>query len=88
MFSDPNFSALAIIAVLGAVVGLAGGVFAGAKQLIGTMLMGVIGAVSAAAIARIAGAPPFYSAGNDFSYVYGAAGGLLLAYVVGRSDRR
>jgi len=87
MFNDPAVSALAIIAVVGVVTGLVGGVLAGAKQLFGTMLMGAIGAVSLAAIARAGGAPPFVSAG-DFSYVYGAIGGLVLSYVVGRSDRR
>lgn len=88
MFNDPSFSALAVIGVVGAVSGLVGGVLAGAKHLVGTTLMGVIGGISAAAIARIAGAPPIYSTGESFSYVYGAAGGLLLSYVVGRSDRR
>lgn len=87
MFSDPAFSALAVIGVVGAVSGLLGGVFSGARQLIGTILMGVIGAVAASAIARIAGAPPLYGVGDGFSYVYGVAGGLLLSYVVGRNDR-
>ncbi|MGH8910876.1 MAG: hypothetical protein ACRDVD_00060 [Acidimicrobiia bacterium] len=88
MFNDPAVSALAIIAVVGVVTGLVGGVLAGAKKLLGTMLMGAIGAVSLAAIARAGGAPPIVSAGQDFSYVYGAIGGLVLSYVVGRSDRR
>lgn len=88
MFNDPAFSALAIIGVVGLVVGLVGGVVAGAKQLVGTMLMGVVGAIALAAVARAAGAPPVYSAGQNFSYLYGAVGGLILSYVVGRSDRR
>ncbi len=88
MFGNASFTALAVIGVVGGVAGLMGGVLAGAKRLLGTLLMGVIGAISAAAIARIAGAPPVYAIGDGFSYVYGAAGGLLLSYVVGRSDRR
>ena len=87
MFNDPAFSALAVIGVVGAVSGLLGGVFAGARRLLGTILMGVIGAIAASAIARIAGAPPLYAVGDGFSYVYGVAGGLLLSYVVGRNDR-
>lgn len=87
MLDDPAFSALAVIGVVGAVGGLLGGIFAGARRLLGTILMGVIGAVAAAAIARIAGAPPVYGVGDDFSYVYGVAGALLLSYVVGRNDR-
>lgn len=88
MFGNASYTALAVIGVVGGVAGLMGGVLAGAKRLFGTLLMGVIGAISAAAIARIAGAPPVYAIGDGFSYVYGAAGGLLLSYVVGRSDRR
>lgn len=87
MLDDPAVSALAIIAVVGLVTGLVGGVLAGAKRLVGAMLMGAVGAVSLAAIARAGGAPPLYSAGQDFSYLYGAIGGLVLSFVVGRSDR-
>lgn len=87
MLNDPAFSSLAVIGVVGALTGLLGGVGAGARRLVGTILMGIIGAIAAAAIARIAGAPPIYSVGDGFSYVYGAAGGLLLSYVVGRNDR-
>lgn len=87
MLSDPAFSALAVIGVVGAASGLLGGVAAGARRLVGTILMGVIGAIAAAAIARIAGAPPVYAVGDGFSYLYGVAGGLLLSYVVGRNDR-
>ena len=88
MLADPAFSALAVIGVVGAVAGLVGGVLAGAKNLVGTILIGVIGALTAAAVARVGGAAPLYSAGEGFSYVYGALGGLLFSYVVGRNDRR
>lgn len=87
MFNDPNVSALLIIGVVGLVIGLVGGVLAGARRLVGAMLMGAIGAVALAAIARAGGVAPIYSAGEDFSYVYGAIGALVLSYVVGRSDR-
>lgn len=87
MFTNPAFAGLAVIGVVGAVAGLIGGFAAGARSLIGTTLMGVIGAIAAAAIARMAGAPPIYGVGLGFSYVYGAGGGLLLSYVVGRNDR-
>ena len=88
MFNDPAVSALALIAVVGLAVGLVGGVLAGAKRLLGAMLMGAIGAVALAAMANAGGAPPIYTAGQGFSYVYGAVGALVLSYVVGRSDRR
>lgn len=88
MLDDPNVSALLLIGATGAVVGLVGGVLAGARRLTGTMLMGVIGAVAAAAIARIAGAPPIYGVGIGYSFVWGALGAIVLSYVVGRSDRR
>jgi hypothetical protein len=88
MFNDPAVSALALIAIVGLVVGLVGGLLAGAKRLLGAMLMGAIGAVALAAMANAGGAPPIYTAGQGFSYVYGAVGALVLSYVVGRSDRR
>gem|GEM_PF-1034622 len=87
MFSNAAFAGLAVIGAVGAIAGLVGGFLAGARSLIGTALMGVIGAIAVAAVARMAGAPPIYGVGIGFSYVYGAGGGLLLSYVVGRSDR-
>lgn len=87
MFDNPAFAALAVIGLVGLVTGLIGGVVAGAKHLIGTMLMGAVGAIALAAVARFADAPPVIGI-EGFSYLYGALGGLLLAYVVGRSDRR
>lgn len=88
MFNDPNFTSLGIIALFGVVVGLVGGVVAGAKSLGLVALMGAMGAVAAAAIARVAGLAPIVGIGNDYSFVYGAVGGLVLSYAVGRSDRR
>jgi hypothetical protein len=39
------------------------------------------------AIFRIANAPPIYAVGvEDFSLVWGAIGGAVLVYVVGRSN--
>lgn len=87
MLNDPIVAALLLIGVVGGVVGLLAGVLAGARRLTGTILMGVLGAVAAAAVARIAGAPVVYSVGEGFSVVWGAGGALLLAYVVGRTDR-
>lgn len=86
MFDDPNVSALMVMGAAGAVVGLVGGVLAGARRLFGTVLMGIIGAIAVAAIARAGGAPTIYGIGS-FSFVWGALGGFLLAYVVGRTDR-
>jgi biotin transporter BioY len=48
--------------------------------------MGVIGGIAGSTIMRIAGAPAFASVGDGFSVVWAAAGGLLLGYVVGRSN--
>ncbi|HJR92361.1 MAG TPA: hypothetical protein VJ938_07970 [Acidimicrobiia bacterium] len=88
MLNDPAVAALLLIGLVGLVVGLVGGFLAGAQRLLGAMLMGAIGAVTVAAVANAGGAPPIASPGRGFSYVYGALGGLLLSYVVGRSDRR
>ena len=83
MFDSATLEALAIIGGVGGVAGLIGGFFAGADNLFGTILMGIIGGISASAILRIAGAPSIYAVGDDFSVVWGAAGGLLLGFVVG-----
>ena len=87
MLDDPSVTALGLIALVGLGAGLFGGVAAGARGLILIMLMGAMGAVAAAAVARISGLTPVLDAGNGFSFAYGALGGLLLSYVVGRSDR-
>ena len=87
MFANPAFAGLAVIGAVGAIAGLVGGFLAGARSLVGTALKGIIGAIAVAAIDRMAGAPPIYGVGVGFSYIYGAGGGLLLSYVVGRNDR-
>ncbi len=78
--------ALLIIGGVGAVAGLIGGFVASADNLFGTILMGVIGSIALSAIFRIAGAPSIYAIGDDFSVVWGAVGGLVLGFVVGRSN--
>jgi hypothetical protein len=78
--------ALLIIGGVGGVAGLIGGFLASADNLLGTILMGVIGGIALSAIFRIAGAPSIYAIGDDFSVVWGAVGGLVLGFVVGRSN--
>ena len=88
MFLDAStWQALAIIGGVGAVAGFVGGLAAGADSLVGTLLVGIIGGIALAAIFRIAAWPSVYAIGDDFSLVWAGAGGLLLGFVVGRSDR-
>lgn len=87
MFLEASvIEALTIVGVVGAIAGLLGGVFASSDSLIGALLMGIIGGISLSAILRIANAPSIYAVGDDFSLVWGALGGLLLGFVVGRSN--
>lgn len=88
MFLEAStLQAMAIVGGVGGILGLIGGFLANADNLVGTFLMGVIGGVVLSAILRIAGVEPFYSVGTEeFSVVWGAAGGLVLGYVVGRSN--
>lgn len=88
MFLETStLTALAIAGGVGALAGLVGGFMASADNLFGTLLMGVIGGVALSAILRIAGAPPIYGVGaEDFSLVWAGLGGLILGYVVGRSN--
>lgn len=88
MLNDPAIAALAVVGAVGLFAGLIGGVVAGAKNLLGMMVLGGVGAIVFAAVGRATGAPPIISAGASFSYIYGGVGGLLFSYVVGRSDRR
>ena len=88
MFLEAStLTALAIAGGVGALAGLIGGFIASADNLVGTLLMGVIGGIALSAIMRLAGAPPIYAVGaEDFSLVWAALGGLVLGYVVGRSN--
>ncbi|MCZ6566890.1 MAG: hypothetical protein O7D28_04255 [Actinobacteria bacterium] len=87
MFLDlSTIEALLVIGGVGAVAGLIGGFIASATNLFGSILMGIIGAISLSAILRIGGMPSVYAIGDDFSLVWGAVGGLLLGFVVGRAD--
>lgn len=78
--------AMTIVGGVGAIAGLIGGFMASADSLIGTALIGIIGAITLSAIFRIANAPSIYAVGDDFSLVWGALGGLVLAFVVGHSN--
>lgn len=77
--------ALFIVAIIGGIAGLIGGFLGSKHNLIGAVLLGIIGGLSAAAVARIAGAEPLMSVGEGFSAVYAGIGGLVLGYAVGRS---
>lgn len=78
--------ALAIVGGVGGIAGFVGGFMAGADNLIGTLLMGIIGGIALSTIVRIANGPAIYAVGDDFSVVWGAVGGLVLGFVVGRSN--
>lgn len=88
MFLEAStLQALAVAGGVGAIAGLVGGFLASADNLFATLLMGIIGGISLSAIMRIAGAPAIYGVGaEDFSLVWAALGGLVLGFVVGRSN--
>lgn len=88
MFLESStITALVIAGAVGALAGVIGGFFASADNLFGTLLMGVIGGIALSAIMLLAGAPPIYAVGaEEFSLVWAAVGGLVLGFVVGRSN--
>lgn len=77
--------ALALVGIIGGITGLIGGFFGSKHRLIGSILLGIIGGITASAIARIAGADPGVEVGEGFSALYAAGGGFLLGFAVGRS---
>lgn len=82
-----TLTALAIVGGVGAIAGLVGGFIASADNLVGTILMGIVGGVALSAILSAADVPSIYGVGSeDFSLVWSAVGGLVLGYVVGRSN--
>ncbi len=88
MFLEAStLSTFAILGAIGAFFGLIGGFLASARSLAGTFLMGIIGGIALSAILLAAGAPPIYGIGaENFSVVWAALGGLVLGFVVGRSN--
>lgn len=82
-----TLQALALAGAVGAIAGLIGGFLASADNLLGTILVGIIGGVALSAILRSAGVPPIYGVGSeDFSLVWAALGGLVLGFAVGRAN--
>jgi uncharacterized membrane protein YeaQ/YmgE (transglycosylase-associated protein family) len=88
MFLEASvITSLLIVGAVGGFAGLVAGFLASADNLFGTILMGIIGGVALSAIMRAAGVPSIYGVGEDnFSLVWGAVGGLVLGFVVGRSN--
>ena len=81
-------NAVLLVAVAGAVAGLLGGLLASSRaSIVGSILMGAIGGITFATIFRIVNVDPLMDAGQGFSYVYAAAGGLLLGLVVTASNK-
>lgn len=84
---NETLQALMWVGGVGALAGLVGGFVSGADNLLGTILMGIIGSIVLAAIVRVAGGPAIYGVGDEqFSLVWGAVGGLVLGFVVGKSN--
>ena len=85
---DAVLEAVIRVAIAGGVGGLLGGLMASRRAaLIGSILMGCIGGIVAAAILRIVNVDPIIDAGQGFSYVYGIGGGVILAWAVSLSSR-
>ncbi len=81
-------NAIILVAIAGGVAGLVGGLLASSRaSIVGSILMGMIGGITFAAIFQILGVAPLVNAGEGFSYVYAAGGGILLSVVVTASNK-
>lgn len=79
-----TLQAIGLVAAVGAGAGLIGALLGGRRTaVVASTLMGAIGGITAAAIGRVTGIPVWIEAGAGYSLVLAAAGGLLLALVVG-----
>lgn len=76
---------LFVVGIIGGVFGLIGGFVGSKRKLVGSTLLGIIGGIALAAIARIAGFPPVLPLEENFSALYAAVGGFVLGFVVNRS---
>lgn len=81
-------NAILLVAVAGAVAGLVGGLLASSRAgIVGSILMGAIGGITFATIGAVLDIDPIFDAGQGFSYLYAAVGGLLLGAVVTASNK-
>lgn len=81
-------NAVLLVGLVGGVAGLLGGMLASSRaSIVGSVLMGAIGGIAFAAIFRIVNVDPIFDAGEGFSYLYAAGGGLLLGLVVTASNK-
>lgn len=88
MFESAIVDALMKVAAVGGLAGLVGSYVGSVRaNLFGAALVGVIGGISAAGLLKILGVDPIASAGEGFSYLWSALGGLMLGYVISRSSR-
>ena len=81
-------NAILLVAVAGALAGLLGGLLASSRaNLVGSILLGAIGGITFATIPAILSIDPIVDAGQGFSYLYAAIGGLLLSLAVTASNK-
>ncbi|HUF95640.1 MAG TPA: hypothetical protein VMO52_06120 [Acidimicrobiia bacterium] len=74
-----------LVAAVGAIFGLIGGLVGSADRLIGTFLMGAIGGITLSAVFALAGWPAIYEV-DDYSLVWSAVGGFVLGWAISRSN--
>ena len=81
-------NAIMLVAVAGAVAGLVGGLLASSRaNIVGSILLGAIGGITFATIPAILSIDPIVDAGQGFSYLYAAIGGLILSLAVTASNK-
>jgi hypothetical protein len=74
---------LALAAAVGGLGGVVAGLFSKGRNLFGLLLIGMIGGIVAAAMAKVAGADPIIDLGDGYSAIYALGGGFVFGFVVG-----
>ena len=88
MIETTTVNALLIVGAIAGFGGLAGGMLSGRRAtVVGSILMGVIGGLVTTVILSSLEGVPRYLAIGDYSAIWALAGGAVISFLVGYTNR-